>query len=643
MASPARALDLEPALAVAPPLARRVSRRRSGAAWRVVTCLVGLWAALSRPGVADAASWQELATLHTLGLSSAELADVVRLEGADSPLDPPALAMLDLSGLADSTVSTLSGALTYRSRSEPEQRALALATAATAVHRAERALHQAQRRLRAAHQQARNEVAQRVRVGTLVRALRRTAKGRSWRQAARRWLRLRRAARRLPDPALARAAASLGHARALRRGGLRLSALHGLRAAIALGPGDAGEDPMRAQVFARALRLRRELRRRLLWPAVAQRALRRHLDSALALQAARPSRAARQLVDTLRYLLGRGGARAELRRVRAGSADFARAQLLLGTHAAGESRYRSAERRLRAAVQASQRDDEPAVTDLAWLQLARVAYLNHHVDVALLYYGRMRRLTPLWRRVQLERALAVLNQVDANGALGWVYDLRDPLFGHAPGGDVALLELSALDALCQTDLTLRVARRTRAAIDRRANLFLAFTLEPSGAYARWLRAVNGRQWQGARRTLLVPLRDRAFAEAVSTDREARRELRQLRRFAQRGRPAPGVDLQAVADAAARARRAAGRRLQGIARHELARAEERMSRVDQLTLDAAQAQFCCFCGAGDAERRWAAPPKPARPLFAKRSWPAEAERWRDELGHHRAQLASRCRR
>lgn len=147
-----------------------------------------------------------------------------------------------------------------------------------------------------------------------------------------------------------------------------------------------------------------------------------------------------------------------LRSVRRESADFPRARFLLALIAAHEGDLQEALRLFSTLTGLTGSIGGVSISDLAFLNMARVAYDLGHYEDSLSFYRRISTGSRLWSDATYERAWTALAAGHYGEALGAVVALRSPLVRPRQYHDGWVVEVVALMENCLYDKALRWAK-----------------------------------------------------------------------------------------------------------------------------------------------------------------------------------------
>ncbi len=143
---------------------------------------------------------------------------------------------------------------------------------------------------------------------------------------------------------------------------------------------------------------------------------------------------------------------AHLSRVAGDSPDVARAKYLVGLVQVRNSMYKSAVQSFQEAVTVAEVEGgDPAIRDLAYMGLARIAYEAENHDAAIFYYKKVPGDSPRAGTVFYELAWTYLMKGDYSRALGAFHAIRSPYFDDAFIPELWILEARVYGDLCYYD------------------------------------------------------------------------------------------------------------------------------------------------------------------------------------------------
>lgn len=348
-----------------------------------------------------------------------------------------------------------------------------------------------------------------------------------------------------------------------------------------------------------------------------------------------------------------GAALAALDAVSPGSDQHAPALVLKGTILNTQQKYKSAVRAFRDVY----RDEgaDPALRDLALLDIARVYYGIERYAEAEQYYQLVARDSALWSTAVFERSWARLMQGDDADARGDLLTVGSPFFSErllVPERALmgALMEYSRCD-FASTIAATEQLKAEQAAVQAELSALLAAHSADGGAHAE----AAWRHYFGDGEAVETALPDAFFAGALrdqalagtarhlaALDAEQARIAAQRQDWRQQLGEALHDDLEARR---LRLERRAGRLLLAEAAQAHRQLDHLLAQADLLKLDALNAQYDTYA------RRAESVPLPSAEDRAPRLYvhgsavfieePFNGEFWEDELGYYRDLRPSLC--
>ncbi len=181
--------------------------------------------------------------------------------------------------------------------------------------------------------------------------------------------------------------------------------------------------------------------------------------------------------------------------VTADSPDRARALYLTGLVQVRHKMYKSALESFQAAIESAERTGTGrAVTDLAYMALARIAYEAENHDAAIFYYKKVPRESIRAPQVFYEMAWTYLMKGDYSRALGAFHALHSPYFERTFYPETWILEARVYSDLCRYDQAKRALER----FDREVAVFMeplkrfiAAQKSPDDFHVHFVESING--------------------------------------------------------------------------------------------------------------------------------------------------------
>ena len=215
------------------------------------------------------------------------------------------------------------------------------------------------------------------------------------------------------------------------------------------------------------------------------------------------------------------------------SNDFGRAQYLKGLVEVRNQLYASAAKSFQGAIVATEENgSDPAVRDLSFLALARVAYeYANDFDAAIYYYKKVPKDSYKQATALYEAGWVYFLNGDASRALGTFHVLHSPYFDRWFYPELWLLEATTYMNLCQFDLAEEAANRFKKDISPLApplKQFLLKTVRPEEYFNAIVSTAAGKQSYGLSKRLIAPvLANVEFYNLYQTIKQIRKEQRLL--------------------------------------------------------------------------------------------------------------------
>lgn len=177
------------------------------------------------------------------------------------------------------------------------------------------------------------------------------------------------------------------------------------------------------------------------------------------------------------------------------SKDGAKARYLTALVQVRYKMYKSAVESLqRAIITAEDTHADPAITDLGYMALARIAYEAGDYDAAIFYYKKVPRDSPRAGVVFYEMAWTYMMKGDYSRALGSFHALHSPYFGETFFPELWILEARAYGDLCYPDSAkkaLEMFDRTVAYYQEPLRRFINGQKTPDDFFNNFVASVNG--------------------------------------------------------------------------------------------------------------------------------------------------------
>lgn len=288
--------------------------------------------------------------------------------------------------------------------------------------------------------------------------------------------------------------------------------------------------------------------------------------------------------------------------------------------------------------------------DLAYLQLARLAYQSGSDARAVALYQRVSRGAPEWLDALFEASWAHFRRGEDEKALGSLLTLNAPFFQQRFFPESLVLKALVLYQNCRyADARAALAefeQRYQPIHDGLADTLSRFRSpqDASELLARGAAAVQQSVPEAAREEVAVLEQAEDLAGAVAAARQLAEEIDSIDR-----RPEPFRDSALIAVVAPRAREARIALLDAAGRRFIARVAQERAELRELL---GQSLRLSYEIAGREKELLAAP---EAPLAAKERlppphvgddeelWPFQGEYWRDELGGYEYRLGRRCKK
>ncbi len=218
------------------------------------------------------------------------------------------------------------------------------------------------------------------------------------------------------------------------------------------------------------------------------------------------------------------------------SRDFAKAQYLKGFMEVQNDLYKSAVQSFQRSIIATEENESnPAVRDLAFLALARIAYRVGDYDAAIYYYRKIPEGSYKQATAFYESSWVYFLKGDYQRALGTFHTLESPYFDHYFYPEMWILEATAYLNLCHFDRTDLALRRFEKEVEPSIaplELFLKTTQKPEEYYAAVVSVSAGKQsYQLPATVVPAVLANVEFYNLYRTIKQIEKEQRRIRKDA----------------------------------------------------------------------------------------------------------------
>ncbi len=297
-------------------------------------------------------------------------------------------------------------------------------------------------------------------------------------------------------------------------------------------------------------------------------------------------------------------------------------------------------------------DDEDRMSDLAWLELARIYYSTHHYDSAIDSWNHVDIDSEYWLDALFEESWAYFLQQDYPRALGNIHTLGSPYFANAWYPESLVLKSVIFFSNCQYDEAEEVIAQfnerygdQRPEIERYLQQY-----QDDASFFQFLKNVR----EGHAN---LPNRLRPVVESAFSDRTLLRNIEyvaQLESEERRHHAMPAAFqnssvgariLQDIAVAKSFAVESAGR----LARERYQRAVDELADLQNqataILIEILNARRGQLSQEMQDQQVTVAESQRTRVTADEEHylWPFNGEYWRDELGFYRQQITSRCGR
>lgn len=214
------------------------------------------------------------------------------------------------------------------------------------------------------------------------------------------------------------------------------------------------------------------------------------------------------------------------------AADYGRAQYLKGLIEVRNQMVKSAVRSFQQAIVATEENEsDPAVKDLAYLALARIAYEIGDGDAAIYYYRKVPAESYKGATALYESGWVYFMKGDYARALGTFHTLHSPYFQHQFYPELWILESTIYMNMCRFDHAESGLERYSATISplgQPLKDFLRTTVRPEAFYRALADTVAGRKVHRLPRALVSPvLADVEFYNLYRTIKQIESEIERI--------------------------------------------------------------------------------------------------------------------
>ncbi|MSP90751.1 MAG: hypothetical protein EXR79_02920 [Myxococcales bacterium] len=351
-----------------------------------------------------------------------------------------------------------------------------------------------------------------------------------------------------------------------------------------------------------------------------------------------------------------------LEKVTGDSADFPRAQYLLGLIAFQDDTLSTQQKVAdssiafqKAVVSGEKLPDGAPIVDLGYLSLARLAYEYQQYDAAIYYYRKISKTSPKLANAFYEAGWTYFLKGDISRSLGTFHALHSPYFAHHFYPELWILEAALYVNTCRVDqaeLALKMFDDHVLVLAPPLRDFLKRNKRPEDFYAALLETVNNKSAASLPRKLVSPVLENVeFYNLHQTIKQIEREEVQVKANLQ-ALGAFGQDLlgrlgqlrvERISEAGVvvqKTLRALQKELDNLMDKEaelrIDLQEAVLQRLDKEMLDT-QAQK-----KQDAQAAAARQGTIAIAGSDAMVWPFEGEFWKDEIGAYRSYLTSQCK-
>ena len=337
------------------------------------------------------------------------------------------------------------------------------------------------------------------------------------------------------------------------------------------------------------------------------------------------------------------------------SPDYARAQYLKGLIEVRNQMAKSAVESFQRAILATDENgSDPAVRDLAYLALARIAYEIGDGDAAIYYYRKVPADSYKGATALYESAWVYFIKGDVGRALGTFHTLHSPYFKHQFYPELWLLEATMYMNVCRFDYADAALTRYRKDITPLGiplKEFLLKTVRPKQFYRALVDTVAGRKVHQLPEALTAAvLRDVEFYNLYRTIKQIESELKSIGpHVSALGEVGQELEQKLKALHADRVRET-GIKIQRILKETETELADFEMKATELEIDLQDEKL------REEERKLLALENPdenkAPELIEsggavaivgsdKWQWPFQDEYWRDEIGSYRAFIKDMC--
>lgn len=336
--------------------------------------------------------------------------------------------------------------------------------------------------------------------------------------------------------------------------------------------------------------------------------------------------------------------------------DYAKAQYLKGLIEVRNQLFKSAVGSFQNAIVATEENDsEPALRDLGYLALARIAYQNNNPDAAIYYYRKIPKGSIKSAQAFYESGWVYFVKGDSSRALGTFHTLHSPFFRHQFTPELWILEGTVYMNLCRYDDAEEALAQFQKHISPIAvplKEFLLKTVRPEDYYKALVETVAGKRLYALPKAVIpAVLGDVEFYNLYRTIKQIKREMDEIAGTATALGPF-GQDLQSKLQALHSDRvREIGIKIQRVLKEVETTLADYELKVKEIEVDlqdeqlAAEERKLRALEGDEVEKRIKRAEKGGVAIVGSDQWrwPYEGEYWRDEIGTYRAFVPDQCAR
>lgn len=341
-----------------------------------------------------------------------------------------------------------------------------------------------------------------------------------------------------------------------------------------------------------------------------------------------------------------------------GSPEKPKALYLTGLIQVRYKMYKSAVESFEQVIETAERlGSKPAVVELAYMALARIAFEAADYDAAMYYYRKVPSDSPRASRVFYEMAWTYLMKGDYSRALGAFHALHSPYFARTFYPELWILEARVFSDLCRYD----AARQALKQFDTKVapllltlKTFMKAQRSPADYYKHFVASMNGDLRQKALPLVLgyPVLSNVEFYNVYLTIEQIEKEIEEIR--ARRGELGNFAKEMLTKLAMLHKDRVfeAGVKIQQVLKgveNDLMQSQVRATEIEVDIENAAIQQMTketqLLVGGVEEEQKSEAPKAKEGAIAVIGSdtevWSFEGEYWQDEIPYYRSMLTSKC--